>query len=165
MQFEGRTIRKEYLALVYGVPSRDSDFIEKPLGTHPTQREKVAIRPLNEGGKEAVTFYEVLERFDGYAFVRCKPKTGRTHQIRVHLASIGHPILADKAYAGRASFTLGDILGSDHPEAGTLLLDRQALHAHALDLEHPMTGQPIEFEAPLPDDMDGVLNALRSHAS
>jgi 23S rRNA pseudouridine1911/1915/1917 synthase len=164
-QFEARTIQKEYLALVYGTPSRDSDYIEKPLGMHPTNREKVAIRLIEDGGKEAVTFYEVLERFDGYALVRCKPKTGRTHQIRVHLAHIGHPILADKAYSGRASFSLGDLLGPDHPEAETVLLARQALHAHSLHLEHPITGEPIDFNAPLPDDMAGALAALRAHRS
>ncbi len=164
-QFESRTIRKEYLALVYGMPSRDSDFIEKPLGTHPTQREKIAIRSVEDGGKEAMTFYEVLERFDGYALVRCKPKTGRTHQIRVHLAHIGHPILADKAYANRSSFGLGDLLGSDHPDASTVLLDRQALHAHALHFRHPITGQELDFTAPLPDDMAATLDALRTHRS
>ena len=164
-QFEARTIQKEYLALVYGAPSRDSDFIEKPLGMHPTNREKVAIRLIEDGGKEAVTFYEVLERFDGYALVRCKPKTGRTHQIRVHLAHIGHPILADKAYSGRSAFTLGDLLGPDHPQADQILLSRQALHAHSLHLQHPITGEPIDFHAPLPDDMAEALAALRAHRS
>src|SRR5436305_3985015 len=142
-QFEARTIRKEYLAIVYGTPSRDSDFIEKPLGMHPSDRLRMAIRPIDDGGKEASTFYEVLERFDGFALVRCKPRTGRTHQIRVHLAHIGHPILADKAYSGRAAFTLGDLLGPDHPEAGQVLLSRQALHAHSPHLQHPVTGAPI----------------------
>jgi 23S rRNA pseudouridine1911/1915/1917 synthase len=164
-QFETRTIRKEYLALVYGMPSRDSDFIEKPLGMHPTNREKVAIRTIEDGGKEAVTFYEVLERFHGYALIRCLPKTGRTHQIRVHLAHIGHPILADKAYAGRAAFTLGDLLGPDHPESAQILLARQALHAHSLHLRHPVTREPIDFTAPLPDDMVATLDALRAHRS
>ena len=111
LQFEQRKIHKEYLALVYGVPQRDSDYIEKPIGFHPPTREKMAIRSPEDGGKEASTFYEVLERFRGYALVRCKPQTGRTHQIRVHLTHIGHPIVADKAYSGRDRLTLGDLLG------------------------------------------------------
>ena len=103
----------------------------------------MAVRLVTEGGRDASTFYEVLERFDGYALVKCHPKTGRTHQIRVHMASIGHPILADKAYLGRDRLTLGDLIGSDAPDADRVLLDRQALHAHALSLAHPMTGEPL----------------------
>ena len=165
-QFESRTIQKEYLALVFGEPSRDSDFIERPIGMHPTQREKMAIRTVEDGGRDAATFYEVLERFHGFALVRCRPKTGRTHQIRVHLTHIGHPILADKMYAGRgATFTLGDLVGLDHPEASQVLLDRQALHAHALNLQHPTTGAPIAFNAPLPADMTATLAALRAYRS
>ncbi len=114
-QFEQRTIHKEYLALVSGTPERDSDYIERPIGFHPTNREKMAIRTPEDGGKEAVTFYEVLERFRGYALVRCKPQTGRTHQIRVHLAHVGLPVLADKAYSGRDRLTLGDLLGPALP--------------------------------------------------
>jgi 23S rRNA pseudouridine1911/1915/1917 synthase len=164
-QFEARTIRKEYLAIVYGAPSRDSDFIEKPLGMHPSDRLRMAIRSLDDGGKEAATFYEVLERFDGFALVRCKPRTGRTHQIRVHLAHIGHPIVADKPYSGRDRLTIGDLLGPDAPEADKVLLDRQALHAHALDLQHPLTGEPTHFSSPIPDDMAAALAALRAHRS
>ena len=101
LQFELREIDKEYLAIVYGVPERDSDYIERAIGFHPLSREKMAIRAIEDGGKPAVTFYEVIERFRGYALIRCKPRTGRTHQIRVHLNHIGHPIVADKAYSGR----------------------------------------------------------------
>ena len=165
-QFEQRTIHKEYLALVSGVPDRDSDYIEKTIGFHPTNREKMAIRRPEDGGKEAVTFYEVVERFQGFALVRCKPQTGRTHQIRVHLTHIGHPILADKAYSGRDRFTLGDLLGRpEGPEAATVLLDRQALHAHTLTLVHPLTRQPLTFTAELPADMARTLELLREHRS
>ena len=163
LQFEQRTIHKQYLALVAGVPQRDSDYIERTIGFHPTNREKMAIRLPEDGGKEAVTFYEVLERFRGFALVRCKPATGRTHQIRVHLAHIGHPILADKAYSGRDRLTLGDLLGPDAPDADTVLLDRQALHAHALRLDHPLTGRELSLTAPLPHDMVNALAALRTH--
>jgi 23S rRNA pseudouridine1911/1915/1917 synthase len=161
-QFEQRTVRKEYLALVSGVPQRDSDYIERAIGFHPTNREKMAIRLPEDGGKEAVTFYEVLERFDGFAYVRCKPKTGRTHQIRVHLAHIGHPIVADKAYSGRDRLTLGDLLGRNTDDPDKVLIDRQALHAHNLLLRHPLSGQELALHAPLPEDMAGVLSALRS---
>jgi len=162
-QFEQRTIRKEYLALVSGVPERDSDYIERTIGPHPTNREKMAIRLPEDGGKEAVTFYEVIERFRGYAFVRCKPATGRTHQIRVHLAHVGYPIIADKLYSGRDRLTLGDLAGPNAAGAEQVLLDRQGLHAHALQLVHPLTGQELKLNAPLPPDMAGLLAALRAH--
>lgn len=160
-QFEERTIHKDYLALVSGVPQRDSDYIERMIGPHPTNREKMAIRLPEDGGKPALTFYEVLERFRGFAFVRCKPLTGRTHQIRVHLAHIGHPILADKLYSGRDRITVGDLLGAEAPEAGKVILDRQALHAHSLRLTHPLTGKELQLTVPLPADITGLLNALR----
>lgn len=164
-QFEQRTIRKEYLALVYGAPSLDSDYIEKPIGVHPTSRERMAIRRLEDGGKTALTFFQVLERFRGFALVRCLPKTGRTHQIRVHLAHIGHPIVADKAYSGRDRLTLAELLGTVPSESDPALIERQALHAHRLTLNHPLSGQPMEFQAPLPDDMTRTLEALRVHRS
>ncbi|GAC1474279.1 MAG: RluA family pseudouridine synthase [Isosphaeraceae bacterium] len=162
-QFEQRTIHKEYRAIVSGVPERDSDYIERPIGFHPTNREKMAIRTPEDGGKAAVTFYQVLERFRGYALVRCAPQTGRTHQLRVHLAHIGHPIVADRAYSGRSQLTLGDLLGPEAGEAGTILLDRQALHASTLSLTHPLSGIPLSFNAPLPLDMERTLAALREH--
>jgi 23S rRNA pseudouridine1911/1915/1917 synthase len=160
-QFESRTIQKEYLAIVYGVPDRDSDYIERTIGFHPTNREKMAIRTPEDGGKEAVTFYEVMEPFRGYALVRCKPATGRTHQIRVHLAHIGLPIVADKAYSGRERLTLGELTGE--PSDETILISRQALHAHSLHLEHPLTGAPLSLTSPLPDDVGRTLEALRTH--
>jgi len=168
LQFELREIEKEYLAIVYGVPDRDSDYIERPIGFHPLSREKMAIRTLQDGGKPAVTYYEVVQRFRGYALVRCMPQTGRTHQIRVHLAHIGHPIVADKAYSGRDKLTLRDLLepGAAVPKAASevdpemILIDRQALHAHSLRFTHPLTGKPISVTAPLPEDMARTLDAM-----
>ena len=156
-QFEARTIAKQYLAIVRGEPSRDSDFIEKPIGPHPIDRERMAIRPPEDGGKEAATFYEVLERFGGHALVRCRPKTGRTHQIRVHLTHIGHPIVADKMYAGQSRLTVGDLGG----EGDEVLIERQALHAHRLEFVDPSTNQRIKLEAPIPEDMARTIEALR----
>jgi 23S rRNA pseudouridine1911/1915/1917 synthase len=171
LQFEQREIEKEYLALVYGVPSRDSDYIERAIGFHRTSRERMAIRSVEEGGKAAVTFYEVLERFRGFALVRCKPKTGRTHQIRVHLTHIGHPILADKLYSGRDKITLADLVGQagikpvpgTSSEASGVLIERQALHAHRLRFVHPMTGANVDLTCPLLEDMARTLEALREH--
>ena len=165
LQFEQRTIKKEYLAIVAGVPQRDSDYIERTIGFHPTSREKMAIRLPEDGGKPATTFYEVMERFRGYAIVRCKPETGRTHQIRVHLTHIGHPIVADKSYSGRERLTLGDLAGPDAPDAERVLIDRQALHAHRLQFTHPVSGQELSLCAPLPDDMAATIEALRRHRS
>jgi 23S rRNA pseudouridine1911/1915/1917 synthase len=165
-QFEERTIKKEYLALVSGVPSRDSDYIERTIGFHPTHREKMAIRLPEDGGKEAITYYEVIERFDRHAFVRCKPATGRTHQIRVHLAHIGHPIVADKLYSGRDRLTVGDLLGANAPDAERVLIDRQALHAHSLRLTHPLSGEALNLSAALPADIETTLAFLRKiHAA
>ena len=161
LQFEQRTIHKEYLAIVSGVPDRDSDFVERAIGPHPTNREKMAIRNLEDGGKEAATFYEVLERFPNHALVRCQPRTGRTHQIRVHLAHIGHPVVADKLYSGRDRLTVGEVLGPLVSNADDVLIERQALHAFHLKLSHPLTGLPLEFHAPLPEDMERTLAMLR----
>lgn len=161
-QFEARTVKKDYLAIVAGVPDRDRDLVDQPIGLHPTQREKMAIRRGLPTSREAVSFYEVVERFRDYALVRIAPRTGRTHQIRVHLGSIGCPVLCDRHYGGRSRITLGELRDSDNE---TVLLERQALHAHRLAFTHPTTGQWVEFEAPLPDDMAHVLEALRTYRS
>ncbi len=103
-----------------------------------------------------------IERFDGFAAVRCLPKTGRTHQIRVHLASIGCPVLCDRLYGGQAQLTLGEVAHAA-AEPGRVLLDRQALHAQRLRLTHPKSGEMLEFTAPPPRDLDEVLEALRQY--
>lgn len=168
-QFKARRVEKEYLAIVVGVPDRDRDVIDRPIGDHPTNREKKAIRADHASSREAVTFYEVVERFVGYALVRTLPKTGRTHQIRLHLAHIGCPVLCDRLYGGRAKIDELELkpreAASDTGEAGSPegspLLDRQALHAHRLAFAHPQTGAAMKLESPLPADMTRTLEALR----
>jgi 23S rRNA pseudouridine1911/1915/1917 synthase len=174
-QFAARSIEKEYFALVVGGPDRDRDFIQRAIGVHPQQREKMAIRgdrPWGEAsespehekaGRPAETFYEVLERFDGFAAMRLLPKTGRTHQLRVHLSHIGCPVLCDRQYGGRARITRGEIRRD--AEDTLVLLDRQALHARRLKFIHPATGRPLEVEAPLPADISAVLAELRASRS
>jgi 23S rRNA pseudouridine1911/1915/1917 synthase len=160
-QFEARTTEKEYFAIVSGRLDRDRDVIEQPIGAHPHHREKMAIRAGHSTSRDARTFYEVAERFDGYTAVRVFPKTGRTHQIRVHLAHVGHPILCDKLYGGRAQISMGEV--RHRREEEPILLDRMALHARRLKLTHPLTGEPLEFEAPLRADLEQVLTELRQH--
>jgi 23S rRNA pseudouridine1911/1915/1917 synthase len=160
-QFAARTVEKEYFAIVVGTVDRDRDVIDMPIGAHPYQREKMAIRRDHPTSRPAQTMYEVAERFDGFATVNVRPKTGRTHQIRVHLAAIGCPVLCDKQYGGRAEITRGEIRrnASDHE----VLLARQALHARRILLAHPTTGAAMTFEAPLPDDLETVLRELRTY--
>lgn len=158
-QFEARHVHKEYLAIVVGVPDRDRDVIEQPIGVHPYQREKMAIRAHHATSREARTFYETVERFRRFALLRVEPYTGRTHQIRVHLAHLGCPVLCDRQYGGRTRITCGELLGTADE---TPVLTRHALHARRLRLTHPFTGAPLDFQAPLPDDMQLVLDLLRS---
>jgi 23S rRNA pseudouridine1911/1915/1917 synthase len=158
-QFRARSVEKEYLALVSGRPDRDRDLIDCAIGFHPVEREKMAIRRDESASRSAQTFYEVLERFDGFAALRVLPKTGRTHQIRVHLAHVGCPVLCDRQYGGRSQVTRRDIRRES--EDSTVLLARQALHARRLRFLHPRTGKPLEVVAPLPADMAVVLDELR----
>ena len=162
-QFESRSIEKEYFALVAGVPQLDRDFIDQRIGVHPHTREKMAIRRDEAVSRPAETFYEVLERFDGFAALRLIPKTGRTHQLRVHLDHIGCPVLCDRQYGGRAVITRGEIRRD--LQDTTVLLERQALHARRLKFTHPRTGQPLEVTAPLPPDLTAVLEELRQYRS
>lgn len=158
-QFEARTTKKEYLAITVGAPDRDRDLIEQPIGMHPYQREKMAIRAGHSTSRDARTFYEVLERFTGFAAVKVQLHTGRTHQIRVHLAHIGCPVLCDRLYGGRSQITRGEVAGRRDDDE--ILLARQALHAQRLELQHPVTGGELSFEAPLPADLRSVLDQLR----
>jgi 23S rRNA pseudouridine1911/1915/1917 synthase len=162
-QFHDRVVEKEYFAIVVGVPDRDRDWVRAPIGVHPRERDKMAIRTVTPTGRMAETFYEVLERFDGFAAVRVMPKTGRTHQIRVHLAHIGCPVLCDRQYGGRAVITRSELRRHPPGEDEEPLLARQALHAWRLGFIHPKTGQSMKFEAPLPGDILAVLAELRVH--
>jgi 23S rRNA pseudouridine1911/1915/1917 synthase len=170
-QFKARTAEKQYLAIVIGTPQFDQEIINAPIGDHPTEREKKAIRPGHASSRDAVTHYEVVERFRGYALVRARPKTGRTHQIRLHLAHAGYPVLCDRHYAGRNPKKLFESeliprekIGQDTKAEATAsepLLARHALHAHHLAINHPTTGTRMEFEAPLATDLEHTLETLR----
>jgi 23S rRNA pseudouridine1911/1915/1917 synthase len=160
-QFEKRTVEKEYVAIVSPAPDHDRDWIDKPIGMHPYQREKMAIREGHTSSRNAQTFYEVVERAGGFAWLRLLPKTGRTHQLRVHLASIGCPILADKLYSGRAKIMLCELTLNDQDQ--TLLLNRQALHAYRLAFNHPVSGDRLEFIAPVPDEMIKAFELIKQH--
>jgi len=171
-QFQDRTVRKEYLAIVSGSPDRDRDQIDFPIGDHPSQRERKALRKDHSSSRPAQTFYEVEERFKGLSLIRAFPKTGRTHQIRLHLTHVRCPVLCDKLYGGRSQLTAGELriwtrdksLASDFAD-GEILLARQALHAHRLCFAHPTTGEELEFAAPIPADMEKLLLVLRQIAN
>ncbi|MHC4394731.1 MAG: RluA family pseudouridine synthase [Planctomycetota bacterium] len=158
-QFQNRQTKKSYLAIVHGTPELTADCINAPLGVHPKVREKYTIRP--EIGKEAVTFYEVLEEFRGFSLLKLTPKTGRTHQIRVHLLYIKHPIVADNMYGGKLVYPWQ--LQDSEPAVQEPVIARVALHANTLEFKHPTTEKQVKFEAPLPEDMQKLLDMLRKY--
>ncbi len=143
-QFAGRQVRRVYLAVVQGVVPRDEGTIAAPIGRHPTRRTRMAVR--YEGGRESVTRYKVLRRFPRATLLELTPETGRMHQLRVHLASIGHPILGDREYGVAGGFS------------------RQALHAHRLGFRHPGLDRWVEFVSPLPKDLERDLECLAGKA-
>ena len=145
-QLKDHTLARTYECIVCGNLKEDSGTIDAPIGRHPTDRKKMAI--VHEHGKPAVTHFRVLERFGDYTLVECRLETGRTHQIRVHMASIGHPVLGDPKYGPR--------------KACPFAIKGQALHSMQLTLTHPRTRESITFTAPLPEDMEKILRALRA---
>jgi len=160
-QFEDRDVDKEYVAIAEGRIELDSDLVDAPIGPDPRDRQKMAIR--QSGGKPARTVYEAVERFRRFTVVRCFPQTGRTHQIRLHLHYIGHPVVADVLYGRRDAIYLSDVLRRDRAPDEEPLLGRQALHARRLTIQHPVWGKEMTFEAPVPPDMMRLIEALREH--
>ena len=158
-QFERRQVNKTYIAVVHGTPDLTRDRINAPLGVHPKVRQLYAVRP--ETGKESITFYEVIESFRGFSLLKMTPKTGRTHQIRVHLSHIKHPIVADDMYGGKLVYPWQ--LADTQPEPQEPVIDRVALHASSIEFKHPATEKTVKFEAPLPQDMQTLLDMLRKY--
>ena len=164
----GRTgpLERGYLALVWGAPSRPKGTIDAPLDRHPQSRDKRAVR---EGGREAVTHWQVLERYAGAdgkpvaSLIECRLETGRTHQIRVHMAHIGHPLLGDADYG--AGFRTKATRLPPAAQAALAALGRQGLHAYLLSIEHPITGQTLAFQSELPGDLARLRHTLVHDAS
>lgn len=143
--FKARQVKKTYLALVHGIPHAKFGVIKKPIGRHPVNRKKMSVHA--KVAREAETIYRIKETFHKASLLEVELKTGRTHQIRVHLSSIGHPIVGDELYGGAKPHG---------PKA-----KRQMLHAWRLSFKHPITGEELSFEAPLPEDFEELLNELR----
>ena len=162
-QFHDRQVRKEYYAITAGRIDRDRDVITAAIGRHPYQRDKMAIRERHATSKPASTFYEVVARHGRFTEVRLQPRTGRTHQLRVHLAHLGCPILCDKLYAGHSEVGQSELIGKSRPANEPAILNRQALHARCLTLTNPQSGKEMTFEAPLPDDLLRVRAVLNQH--
>ncbi|HBA89901.1 MAG TPA: RluA family pseudouridine synthase [Geobacter sp.] len=156
-QFKEHTIKRVYLALVYGSPKEDKGRIESIIGRHPTDRKKMSGKARH--GKEAVTHWRVLARYPGITLIRLKLETGRTHQIRVHMSEAGHPLVADEVYGGG-----GRLSGVQDPVLKQMIksMGRQALHAKTLGFLHPVSGKYLEFDTELPPDMAGIVAYLES---
>ncbi len=155
-QLQARTVGREYLALVAGTFTAGG-HVDAPIDRHPRDRTRMAVR---QGGREAVTHYRIEERFPAHTLLRCKLESGRTHQIRVHMAHIRHPIVGDPAYGARMRLPEN----ADEPVTEALRgFRRQALHAERLSLMHPATGETLQWQADLPEDYMTLLQALRRH--
>ena len=159
-QFHDRLVQKEYFAITAGNMDRDRDVIKASIGRHPYQRDKMAIREGHATSKAASTFYEVISRHGRYTQVRLRPKTGRTHQIRVHLSHIGCPVICDRLYAGHCQIPATQLQGKPAVDGEPALLTRQALHARELTFVNPQTDREMTFKAPLPQDLQCVVDCL-----
>jgi 23S rRNA pseudouridine1911/1915/1917 synthase len=166
-QFEVHTADKFYLALVDGVIHEEEGEIDRPIGPHPVIPNKMMI--TNKGGKPSLTFYRVLERYHHFTLAEALIKTGRTHQIRVHFQNIGYPLAVDALYGPRSGLLLSEIKGSKYKsgkysEEERPILERTSLHAYRLRLEHPSSGERMEWKTDLPKDLHATLNQLRKWA-
>nr|WP_199306879.1 RluA family pseudouridine synthase [Anabaena sphaerica] len=146
-QLQAKTARREYLGVVYGAPKTETGTVDLPIGRHPQDRKKMAIIPVEQGGRTAITHWQVKERLSNYTLIHFQLETGRTHQIRVHSAKIGHPIVGDPVYGSGRSVGVN--------------LPGQALHAWQLKLQHPISGDWVEVTAPLPQTFTKLLEILR----
>ena len=156
-QLQARTVKREYRAIVQGIVSVGGS-VDAPIGRHPVNRLRMAVI---ESGKPAVTHYRVIERFRAHTYLKVNLETGRTHQIRVHMAHLHHPLLGDPVYGGRLKLPAG---ASDALIEMLRRFRRQALHAMRLELIHPVLGEPMAWKAPLPDDMQQLLQVLKTDA-
>ena len=163
-QFFDHTVQRTYNALVWGEPTADSGTVEGMIGRHPRYRMLMAVCEDPEEGKHAITHYRVLERLGYVSLVECNLETGRTHQIRVHMKSIGHTLFGDERYGGNRILK-GTIYSKYKQFVDNCLemLPRQGLHAKTLGFIHPRTGENMFFDSPLPDDMTAVLNKWRNY--
>ena len=146
-QIKAKTARREYWGVVCGCPHEESGTINLPIGRHKSDRKKMAVIPVDKGGREAITHWSILERLGNYTLMQFLLETGRTHQIRVHATHLGHPIVGDRLYGSGGSVRVN--------------LSGQALHARKLTIEHPLSGKIIEAIAPLPDEFNKLLRVLR----
>lgn len=161
-QFEHRTVEKTYIGIVHGEVQLDQDIINAPLAAHPTIKDRYMVpgmRRVPMVTKEAITQYLVLERFRGFGLMQLRPRTGRTHQLRVHMSYIGHPMMGDVIYGGRL-ISEQDLTGAGLTDP---LIDHQSLHAWRIKFVHPMTERPMELEAPLSGRIRRVVELLREH--
>tara|TARA_Y100001934_G_scaffold12542_1_gene15593 strand:+ start:876 stop:1799 length:924 start_codon:yes stop_codon:yes gene_type:complete len=145
LQFKKREIKKEYLSFVKGNVKKNKGSIESLIGRHKTHRKKMIA--VENNGRSACTHYEVLHRFKNYTYIKLQPETGRTHQIRVHMASINHPVIGDKLYGGK------------NPNLGIFKMERHALHAYQLEFKHPILEKSLSLTAALPTDMEKILKS------
>jgi 23S rRNA pseudouridine1911/1915/1917 synthase len=159
-QFRDRTVQKEYLAIAHGALRAPRGRVELTVGRDPRERKRMRAAP--SGGRSALTAFEMVERLPGATLVRLRPHTGRTHQLRVHMQALGHPLIGDRVYGGGRR----PVRGTPPAAAAAIAaFPRQALHAATLALAHPTTGAPLRFEAPVPADMQALLETLRAAAA